>query len=115
MNNQTNMTTEQFLETIARFYQDNLETTKRKNADYAGVGDPFKNFKVCEAIGITTVEKGILVRMTDKMSRISTLLNSDAQVKDETITDTLKDLANYSMILAVYIDNKNKCDKIELL
>ena len=34
MNNQTNMTTEQFLETIARFYQDNLETTKRKNGPF---------------------------------------------------------------------------------
>jgi hypothetical protein len=48
--------------------------------------------------------------MADKMSRISTLIDQDAKVKDESIMDTLQDLANYSVILKIYLEyaNKNK-------
>ena len=42
------------------------------------------------------------------MTRIGNLLKQDveASVADEKITDTLEDLANYSIILKVYIDTK---------
>lgn len=102
------MTTEQFLARLEELYKNNLDISRRKNADYAGFGNPFKNFEICETLGITSVESGILVRVTDKLSRISTLLKQDAQVKDEAITDTLSDLANYAMILRIYIENKNE-------
>jgi hypothetical protein len=42
----------------------------------------------------------------DKMTRISNLLKTDAQVKDESIKDSLLDMANYAMILASYIEDK---------
>jgi hypothetical protein len=45
----------------------------------------------------------MLVRMMDKMSRISTLLDKKAQVSDESIEDTLEDLANYAIIMKSYI------------
>ena len=84
-----------------------IETAKRKNADYAGENsDPFKNFKNCVFFGVP-VEKGILVRMMDKMSRISNLIDKEAQVKDESINDTLDDLINYAAILKSYIKNKS--------
>jgi hypothetical protein len=81
---------------------------KAKNADYAGSTDPFKNFKQCETLGICSVEKGILVRMSDKMSRISTLIGEDKEnaVADEKIEDTLIDLATYSIILRCYLNDK---------
>lgn len=79
-----------------------------KNADYAGTTDPFANFMQVENLGISTAEKGILVRITDKLSRISNLLETEAQVKDEAITDTLQDMANYAVILKCLIEEKGK-------
>ena len=46
--------------------------------------------------------------MSDKLSRIANLLKSEAKnsVKDESIEDTLIDLANYSIILKILIEDK---------
>ena len=44
--------------------------------------------------------------MTDKLQRISNLLEKEAEVKDESILDTLQDLSNYSLILRVYIESR---------
>lgn len=91
-----------------------IETTKRKNSDYAGKGgeNPFANFERVEAMGICSTEKGFLCRMTDKMSRISSLVDSgDQQVKDESVTDTLLDLANYSILLMAYIKSKGTTEQ----
>lgn len=82
------------------------ETIVRKNHDYAGDEDPYKNFRLAEQIGVCTLEKAILVRMCDKMSRIGQLIDKESKVKDEAIEDTLIDLANYSIILAGYLKNK---------
>jgi uncharacterized membrane-anchored protein len=84
------------------------ELVARKNADYASEGDAFKNFKMCEALGVCSVEEGIVVRMSDKLTRVSNLLNSEAKVADEKIQDTLLDLANYSIILSLIISDKSK-------
>lgn len=98
------MTQEQFLKRLEVLYSENVEVSRRKNADYANSADPFKNFRMIELLtgGATTVEDGILVRMSDKMARIATLLKSEAQVTDEKLKDTLQDLANYAMILQMY-------------
>lgn len=71
-----------------------------KNSDYATGMDPYQNFKLVETLGITDLKRGIAVRMCDKLARISHLLNKEASVKDESIVDSLIDLANYSFILA---------------
>jgi hypothetical protein len=78
-----------------------LETMKRKNSDYAGKqsADGLKNFEVSAQVAGITVPEGILVRLMDKMTRIGNLLQQDAQVKDESIQDTLMDAINYSAIL----------------
>lgn len=68
------------------------ELYARKNADY---GDSFgKSFK---EYGLTMV----CIRLEDKLNRIKSLRNKDAQVSDESITDTLMDLANYSIMTLV--------------
>lgn len=86
-----------------------LSIVTKKNKDYAGTEDAFKNFKMCEALGLCSMEKGILVRMSDKMTRISNLLEKDPDVASESIIDTLIDLAAYSIILILVIkDRKNK-------
>lgn len=82
--------------------------TQAKNADYSGDTYAFQNFDMVEKLGICSAETGILVRMTDKLARIITLIDSKdgGKVKDEKITDTLTDLANYARILNIYILTK---------
>lgn len=94
----------QFEETLTEMYN----IMKAKNADYANDWNPFANFELVEQLGITSLEKAILVRMSDKMSRIANLVEREAKVKDESISDTLSDLANYSVILKIFLDNKSK-------
>ncbi len=85
-----------------------MEVAIRKNNDYGGSNNnPFANFENATVAGVT-VERGILVRLMDKMSRISTLLEKEAMVKDEAITDTIEDAINYLAILKSYINQKNK-------
>jgi len=84
---------------------------KRKNADYAGSKGEYNNFEYCEKLGLCSTETGIMVRISDKMTRISNLLKADAQVKDESVHDTLLDMANYALILASYIEDKRKVTK----
>lgn len=84
------------------------ELTSKKNADYSGDINAFQNFLLADVLGITTVERGILVRMTDKLQRIANLVDKDPQVKSEAIADTLTDLAVYSIILRIYLEEKAK-------
>lgn len=67
-----------------------------KNHDYAQSDDPFSNFRKCEAFGIPAW-KGVLTRMSDKWSRLEQL-SGGKDAKNESIDDTLIDLAVYSLI-----------------
>jgi len=83
---------------------------KKKNADYAGNDglEPFANFTRVEAMGICTTEQGFLVRMTDKMSRLSSFVESGKlAVENESFEDTLVDIVNYSVLMYAYIHGKN--------
>jgi len=86
-----------------------LEIAEAKNHDYGGKdSNAFANFMAVEHLGAASAEAGITVRMTDKLSRIITLLNKEAKVADESITDTLLDLANYALILKALIAYKKQ-------
>lgn len=100
------MKQEEFLDKLKTNQDSDYAILFKKNSDYATTKDPFSNFVLVKELGICSVEQGILVRMCDKMSRISNLIHREALVKDERIQDTLSDLRNYANILQVYIDNK---------
>lgn len=102
------LTREKYQEVFKERLDSMLTIMKAKNADYASDWDPFKNFRLVESAGVSTLEEWILIRMFDKMSRISNLLDTEAQVKDESVIDTLVDLANYSIILSIFLEEKNK-------
>jgi len=77
-----------------------LTTFERKNHDY---GDSFTQ----------TVNKfGLIasgVRMHDKLERFVTLAQKDVSMKvDESMRDTLLDLANYAIMTVMYIDDEVK-------
>jgi len=75
-------------------------TAVKKNHDYGGNhNNPFANFLTSESITGVAAERGILVRLGDKFSRISTLLDKQGMVADESIDDTIMDAINYLAIL----------------
>jgi hypothetical protein len=80
-----------------------------KNRDYAGNGgkQPFANFTRVEAMGICSTEQGFMVRLTDKMSRLSSIIESGkTNVKDESFEDTMIDVINYIVLLSAYRQDK---------
>jgi hypothetical protein len=103
------MKTQEFLSEIKNTYAEGIDIINSKNKDYANSENPFKNFETSIILGITP-EKGIMIRMLDKVTRISNLLEKEACVKDETIDDTLLDLINYTAILKAYITSKREED-----
>ena len=76
---------------------------EKKNHDY---GDSF---------GETYNELGIIscvTRMNDKMNRLKTLAKTDNQVEDESISDTLLDLANYAVMTYMCLQKGDGKDDI---
>lgn len=74
------------------------DTYIKKNHDYGNSFD-----KSIDKFGLTAA----VVRMNDKMERLGSLMNKDAKV-DESIRDTVMDLANYCIMTAMYLDKKEK-------
>lgn len=68
-----------------------------------------KNHDYGDAFGKSVDEFGIIaavVRMNDKMERIKSLTklnHSDQMIKDESLEDTLLDLANYAVMTLVQL------------
>ncbi len=98
---------ERYWQFIRHNFDEGYKLMEKKNADYAGKGDPLANFRGTEFVNIS-MEKGILIRMLDKLKRAANLLDREAQVKDESIEDTLVDLMNYTNILLTAIQMKSK-------
>ena len=74
------------------------ETYKKKNADY---GNSFEN-----SLDKHGLIAGI-VRMDDKMSRLISLNSKkEQQVLDESMRDTLMDLANYAIMSVMWLDEQ---------
>jgi hypothetical protein len=75
------------------------DTYKRKNADY---GNSFE--EQYKEYGLLSV----LIRLDDKMRRLKQLSKNEAQIKDESIRDTLMDLCNYSVMSVMELDKGSK-------
>jgi hypothetical protein len=69
----------------------------RKDHDY---GSSFSN--IYQKFGLLSS----VIRLNDKMSRLETLVSKEAQVKDESIRDTLLDMANYCIKTIVELDKE---------
>lgn len=77
--------------------QDMTKTYAAKNHDY---GNSFE--QSLDEFGLIAS----IVRLSDKMNRIKSLIKKEAQVKDESIKDTLLDMANYAIMTVMWM-NKN--------
>lgn len=89
-------------ENIQNAHDELLQTFVDKNADY---GNSFESS--LEEYGLIAA----LIRMEDKMGRLRTLIKSEAKVKDESISDTLRDLSNYALMASVWFDHKDDDDR----
>jgi len=80
---------------------DMAELHSRKNHDYAGEGNPLRNFYKSEEQGIEPW-RGVMVRLSDKWSRLESFCKQGTfVVKDESLEDTLMDNAVYSLIAII--------------
>ncbi len=77
---------------------------KDKNADYASEEDGLKNFRGSLIINVP-MEKAVLVRILDKITRIGNLLDRPNVVKGETINDSILDAINYLAILKAIVED----------
>ena len=99
-----------------RFYEllnQMKDTHDAKRHDYANTKDVFANFRTCEMAGIPAW-KGCCVRIGDKFSRIMGFAKKEKlKVKDESIKDTLIDMANYALIALILYEETLEEDRIE--
>lgn len=73
-----------------------------KNADY---GNSFE--QLYDEFGSVS----LAIRLSDKLNRYKTLLKQEAKVKDESIEDTLLDMANYCILGVMGMRNRrNSCE-----
>lgn len=82
-------------------YTDDLaETLLAKNKDYGNSFD-----KTLEKYGLIA----LAIRLDDKLSRLASLIKSGTQeVKDESLKDTLQDIAGYAILGMRYLDAHEK-------
>ena len=86
--------------------QDLNKTYIEKNADY---GDAFN--KSLDNHGLTAA----IVRMEDKMGRFSNLAGRPASMQvEESLEDTLLDLANYAIMTVMWIKKNDKPNTVDL-
>lgn len=71
----------------------------RKAADYGQGADPLANVRASADFGIPAWV-GVMVRANDKMHRVKSFL-ANGNLKNESVEDSLKDLAAYALIALV--------------
>lgn len=89
---------------IRSYFEQDMALLIAKGHDYAGNEDCLANLK---RFG----ELGIVVRLSDKFSRLESLtkaaLSGGARaVTDESMIDTLRDIRNYSFLLQIFLEGK---------
>ena len=108
---ESSMTREEYFQFHKRLCLDALELSMRKNHDYSGGEDgsnPFQNFMFVESMGMgVSTEQGFLVRLADKMKRLSGFCKTGTfEVEDENFQDTCVDVINYICLLSAYMRSK---------
>jgi hypothetical protein len=90
---------------LGKILEEMYSTYVKKNADY---GNSFE--KSIDKFGLVASA----VRLSDKLERFSNLICNDAQVKDESIEDTLLDMANYAAMTVLFLrKEREKMDNLK--
>lgn len=95
------MQPEQQVSLFEEFTTKQRDVLINKRSDYALSDDVMSNFKQVSNITNLTPEQSILVLIATKVARLGNLFsNKDKKVVNESIDDSILDLANYSFLLA---------------
>jgi hypothetical protein len=76
-----------------------------KSHDYSEDADPLSNLRRAKALGVDPV-KGVLIRLSDKYCRLEQLAGGKVP-KNESLRDTLIDMAVYSLLAVVLLDESS--------
>jgi hypothetical protein len=77
----------------------------KKGNDYANT-DRLSNFKLAGSICQLKAEQNCLSLIATKVARLGVLLNSDKTPDNESVQDSVLDLANYSILLSMILKDK---------
>lgn len=91
------MDLDQFSQVAKPFYHEGFQVLVKKQSDYGP-----KNIALAPGGPLN----GLRVRMHDKLSRINHLIDTGATPENESLRDSFLDLANYSIIAMMVIDDK---------
>jgi hypothetical protein len=78
-----------------------------KGEDYANNDDTLSNFKLAGSICQLTPEQQCLSLIATKVARLGVLLNKQSNPNNESISDSISDLANYTFLLETIIAENN--------
>lgn len=98
------MTKDEQIKIVEELNSSNLEILNKKGNDYGSNQDVLINFKMVSGaakslkIDITTPEGYSLFMVLVKIARLTNLINSNKQVKNESIEDSFKDFINYAQL-----------------
>ena len=102
------MTLEEQQQAFAAFAQRMEQTLLKKGNDYAAQTDRLSNFKLSGAICNLSPEQVCLSLIATKVSRIGNLLGTNLPPNNESIADSLLDLANYAALLHMLLLEKQQ-------
>lgn len=86
------------LSSVSNAYKHLVSVYEAKNSDY---GNSFE--ECCNKFGLVSA----VVRMNDKINRINSLYDKKDMKVNESLVDTLLDLANYAVMTAVWMNNND--------
>ena len=101
-NNSVGVVADNLVETHKNICEELNQTYEKKNHDYGNsFGETFNKLGIISAV----------TRITDKYNRLvslCTLPDEERQVKDETISDTLLDMANYCIMTEIELRKRKE-------
>ena len=97
----------ELINSVQETFNECMEILRAKQHDYATKEDALQNFRYAELVSVGP-QKAVLVRIAEKLSRVSNLLDQEEAVKDEKIEDTIRDMVNYMAILKAMLEEKRK-------
>lgn len=81
------------------------QVISKKGHDYANE-DVLSNFKLAGSICGLSAEQNCLSLIATKVARLGVLLNSNKEPNNESVQDSVLDLANYTVLLSMILTDK---------
>ena len=105
------MTLDQQKQSFAAMVAKMESTLFKKGNDYANT-DRLSNFKLAGAIAGGSAETNCLNMIATKVARLGVILNSSGEPNNESIEDSILDLANYAVLLGMILEDRKPAAKV---